>query len=61
VDGRLFKPQAVDHLAEQINFFLDNPDEAVKYGQAGRKKVVKYYSWPIVVQDIIKLYHQDYL
>ena len=56
VDGRLVKPKDAEGLAEQIKYLLENKNDAFKYGQAGRKKVEENYSWPRIVDQIIKLY-----
>jgi len=56
VDGRLVKARDSERLAEQINYFLNRPDQAVVYGQAGRKKVIEKYSWSNIVNQIAELY-----
>jgi len=56
VDGRLVRPKDAEHLAEQIQFFLDNPEAVKQYGEAGLKKVLEKYSWKIIVKRIEELY-----
>lgn len=56
IDGRIVRPKDAENLAEQIKYFLDNPRQIIKYGNAGRIKVLGKYSWSIIVQKIIELY-----
>jgi len=56
MDGRLARPKDAEHLAEQMKYFLDHPQEIIEYGKAGRQKVLEKYGWSIIVKKIIDLY-----
>lgn len=43
VNGFTFSPGNAKELAEKINYFLDNPLEAKKFGEAGREIVLEKY------------------
>ncbi|MDF2592899.1 MAG: glycosyl transferase group 1 [Clostridia bacterium] len=43
-------------FADKINYFLDNPTEAVALGKAGRKLAVKKYGWDRVANNLLKLF-----
>lgn len=45
VNGFTFSPGNAKELAEKINYFLDNPNEAKKFGVAGRDRVLEKYDF----------------
>ncbi len=49
INGYLVAPMAND-IAEKINYLLENPALAAKFGQAGSEKVARQYSWERLAQ-----------
>ncbi|MFA6254791.1 MAG: glycosyltransferase family 4 protein [Patescibacteria group bacterium] len=56
MDGLLAEPKNPDDLAAKINYFLDNPSQALEFGRAGRRKVLLKYDWRIIGQQLDELY-----
>jgi len=54
--GLLVKPNNTDDLAEKLLFFINNPEQVKKFGQAGREKVEKEYDWEKICEKIINYY-----
>ena len=44
-------------VAEQIIFFLDNPEQAMKFGQAGQQRLKDMFSLDKLIQNHISLYN----
>ena len=43
--------------AEKLSLLYNNPGTRVRFGKNGRKKVLKYYTWDVVIPqwvDVIK-------
>jgi spore coat protein SA len=49
-------PTSVDELADKIDFLIEHPDIAKRYGEAGRKNMVDNFSWERVANEIETLY-----
>lgn len=43
--GRIVEPDRPDRLADEIDWILDNPDEAAAMGRRAREKYVAEYGW----------------
>jgi len=56
MDGLLAEPKNPDDLAAKINYFLDNPNQALEFGRAGRRKVLLKYDWQIIGRQLDGLY-----
>ena len=56
VNGYLFKPKQVEQLVARLNNMLNNPQECVNYGLAGRQKVEVNYSWVKIVRQLENIY-----
>jgi len=53
--GLLVKPGSADNLASMIDYLLKNPKIAKEYGQAGREKVLKNYTWDKIAYKLDNL------
>lgn len=56
IDGLLFEPNDPKNLAEAIQRLLADPALAERLGVSGRQKVMAYYTWPFVTEQIRSLY-----
>ena len=54
--GFLVPPGDYVLLAEKIGFLLDNPDEARRMGQAGRKHIEQHFSLKTMVDRTVDIY-----
>lgn len=54
--GILVNPLAPEEIAKAMRWMLENPEEASKMGQRGRKAIEDKYSWEQVGQQLIELY-----
>ena len=45
-------------IGEAINYILNNPKEAKKMGENGRKMVIEKYNWDIEKKKLIDLYQE---
>jgi glycosyltransferase involved in cell wall biosynthesis len=59
--GLLAPPQNVPAFAAAIDRILLNPEWAEELGQAGRKRVIKKFSWDGVAEQLDELYTQLFL
>jgi glycosyltransferase involved in cell wall biosynthesis len=48
ITGLLVPPKNVDALAAALARLLENPDEAMKMGEAGRGRVANRFNWDVV-------------
>lgn len=55
-DGLLVNYRDSSMLAEAILLLLRNPNLAQRFGQAGKRKVLKDYTWPQIVRKFRKVY-----
>jgi rhamnosyl/mannosyltransferase len=55
--GIVVEPNNPDALANAINLLLDNPDLRKQYGQAGFKRVEKYFSVDRMINDLNAVYN----
>ncbi len=46
-------------LREKLEFLRDHPETAATMGKAGRLRVLKYFTWPAVVQRCLQLYSKN--
>ncbi|MFP4058723.1 MAG: glycosyltransferase, partial [Candidatus Brocadiia bacterium] len=56
--GFIIAKRDSDTLAEKILHFLREPDEAARFGQAGRKRAVEVFSRDRMARDTVALYEQ---
>jgi len=54
--GFLVPPQDPAALADRIAYLLDNPDEARKMGQAGKKHIERHFSLRTMVDKTVDIY-----
>lgn len=54
--GICVEPENVEQIAEAINFFLNNPDEAERMGRNGRNAIEEKYNWNTEKVKLFKLY-----
>ena len=57
--GIVYEPNDADTLAGALSEFLLNPERARKFGQNGRKSVLKYYSIVNSAKNIISTYEKS--
>ncbi|OGY46580.1 MAG: hypothetical protein A3J65_01255 [Candidatus Buchananbacteria bacterium RIFCSPHIGHO2_02_FULL_45_11b] len=55
-NGLLAKIKDPDDLAGKINYFLENPEIARQFGEAGRRKVEEKYDWVMIGRMLEKVY-----
>jgi len=58
--GFCVDPENIDEIANAIRYLLDNPDEAKRMGENGRKAVETEFNWGIEEKKLLQLY-QDVL
>ncbi len=56
--GYLYHPQDAGELAERLARLLNNPDQARRFGQAGRSFVIENFTWPCVAERVYRKYQQ---
>ncbi|MGA6952336.1 MAG: glycosyltransferase, partial [Candidatus Sulfotelmatobacter sp.] len=56
--GFLVPPEDPAALADRIAYLLDNPDEARRIGQAGRKHIEEHFSLKTMVDKTVDIYEQ---
>ncbi len=54
--GLVVPREAPEDLAESIARLIENPEERVKFGAAGRLKVETEYDWNLNVANMIRIY-----
>lgn len=54
--GICVNPQNVDEIADAIRYMLDNPKEARRMGDNGRRAVVEEFNWSTEEKKLIELY-----
>jgi glycosyltransferase involved in cell wall biosynthesis len=52
--GELVEPGSVDNLAETLTRLLSDPGALERMGQAGRERVLEWYTWDRVVDRFLK-------
>lgn len=57
-NGYLIAPENVNDLASKIEYLLQNKDISKKFGEQGRKKVEKYYSWEKIGKKLERAYFE---
>lgn len=55
-NGFLVEPRNINELSERIRFLLENKEIAREMGDNGRKKVINYFDWDKIVENIIEIY-----
>ena len=45
-------------LADRINRLLDEPDQAVRLGKAGRARAIREFSWTAIAERVVDLYRR---
>lgn len=58
--GICVDPENIDEIVNAIRYLLDNPDEAKRMGENGRKAVEQEFNWGIEEKKLLQLY-QDIL
>jgi len=58
VSGRIVPARHDDALAEALSWYMEHPAEAIKYGQAARKRVEAAYSRSAMVNRFENFYEQ---
>ncbi|AJF24776.1 hypothetical protein SG26_03145 [Haloarcula sp. CBA1115] len=49
-------PEKITMLADQIEWVLNNPEEADRMAQVGREYVLDNYAWPVIVDQLEDVY-----
>lgn len=55
-NGFLVRPKNVKELSNKIEYILENEEIAKKFGEEGRKKVVREYSWSQIGKKLESVY-----
>lgn len=56
-NGILVNPGDIEELAEAINFLIQRPDLATKFGNNGRLMVNANYRWPPIIARLEEIYN----
>lgn len=56
--GRCVDPMDPEAIAEAIDFFVDNPEEARRMGENGRRAVHERYNWGVEEIKLLALYNK---
>ena len=54
--GITVDPNNIDEIANAIKYLLNNPDEAIRMGENGKKAIKKEYNWATQQEKLIDLY-----
>lgn len=57
ITGIVLKDWDENELADELIKLVENPTLRIKYGKAGRKKVLREYDWSKNVETLISVYH----
>lgn len=60
VNGILFEPKNVQELTSKMGYLLENEDIRKNLGIMGRKKAMKMYSWPKIVDKVENVYKEHF-
>ena len=55
--GLLVDPQNHDAISDAMKWILDNPKQAKRMGENGKRAVEKEYNWNIESKKLIAMYH----
>jgi len=55
-NGILVPPGDPIKLAEAIDYLLENEQERIRFSEEARKKVVKYFSWDVIIDKLYDIY-----
>lgn len=56
--GVCVDPENVDDIADAIRYLIDNPEEAKRMGENGRRAVEQEFNWSIEEKKLIQLYEE---
>ena len=56
--GICVNPEDVDEIANAIRYLLDNPEEARRMGENGRRAVEQEFNWDVEEKKLLKLYEE---
>ena len=56
--GICVNPEDVDEIANAIRYLLDNPEEARRMGENGRRAVEQEFNWGVEEKKLLKLYEE---
>lgn len=56
--GLMVNPKKPEEIAKAINYLNENPDEANRLGENGRKAAKEYYSWEQEEKKLIQFYRE---
>lgn len=56
-NGLIVKSNSIDELTEKLEYLLSNPDERIRMGIRGRKRVIDKFSSKLVIHNTLKTYH----
>ena len=54
--GLLVNPENPDDIAKKIRYLLSHPEEAVRFGENGKKLVSKKFNWSVEEKKLLKFY-----
>jgi glycosyltransferase involved in cell wall biosynthesis len=56
--GLLVPPANPGRLAEAIGALLADPERRKRMGQAGRRRMVRHFAWPITARNTVQVYRE---
>jgi len=56
--GLLVKPGNVDTLVSNLDYLLENPDEAIAMGERARETVLDGYTWDSRSESVVEIYSE---
>ncbi len=56
-NGFLVTAGDLENLEKKIQFLLNDPADGIKMGKNGRNNVETYFTWDIIVEEILKVYN----
>jgi glycosyltransferase involved in cell wall biosynthesis len=54
--GLLVDPRNSAEIAKAIDYLVNNPEEARRMGENGRKAVIRQYNWPVEERKLLEFY-----
>ena len=56
--GICVNPTNPDEISTAIQFLINNPDQALKMGENGRKAVIEKYNWEVESEKLLNIYNK---
>ncbi|MCK4789039.1 MAG: glycosyltransferase family 4 protein [Desulfobacteraceae bacterium] len=58
VNGYMVRPGDVDGFYRKIVELLEDPEKCGRFGKAGKQKVLERFTWRIIADRIVEIYHE---